>query len=349
MKIYRNIFAEIISPENLFLAWDNFKSGKQKKTDVQKFEWELEQNIFQLYRDLRRGAYRHHSYSAFYISDPKQRHIHKAEVRDRVLHHAVFSALNPIFEKTFIANSFSCRIGKGTHKGFFALEKMIRKTSKNYSQPCFILKCDIKKFFDTVDHAILMNILKKRIKDKNAARLLGEIIGSFSSAYSDIFYAKGVPIGNLTSQLFANIYLNEFDQFVKNKLRIKHYARYTDDFVIVSEDKTYLRNILKPVSGFLKEQLALELHPKKIAIIKYSQGVDFLGYIALPHYRLIRSKTKKRIFKRLKKRIVEYKTGKIEKQSLNQSVQSYLGVLCHANTRNLSQELLNRFWFWLSE
>lgn len=349
MIIYKGIFEKIISPENLFLAWDNFKVGKQKKTDVQKFEWELEQKIFQLHRELRGGTYKHHSYSSFYIRDPKQRHIHKAEVRDRILHHAIFTIINPIFEQTFIANFFSCRIGKGTHKGVSALEKMIRKTSKNYSQPCFILKCDIKKFFDTVDHAILMSILKKRIKDEQVQRLLKEIVSSFSSSYSDIFYTKGVPIGNLISQLFANIYLNEFDQFVKNELRIKNYARYTDDFVIVSENESYLQNILKPVGVFLKEQLALDLHPKKVSIRKHSQGIDFLGYIALPHYRSIRTKTKRRIFKKLRERVEEYKAGMISKDSLNQCLQSYLGVFSHADTHNLSQELLNQFWFWISE
>jgi len=349
MKTYKDIFEKIISPENLFLAWDNFKSDKRKKLDVRKFEWELEKNIFQLHKELRGCTYKHSGYSSFFIRDPKQRHIHKAEVMDRVLHHAVFSVLNPIFEQTFISNSFSCRIGKGTHKGFAALESMIRKTSKNYSQPCFILKCDIKKFFDTVDHSILTGIFKRRIKDEKTLWLLREIVDSFSSAHSDIFYAKGVPIGNLTSQLFANIYLNEFDQFVKNELRVKNYARYTDDFVIVSNDETYLRDILKPISVFLKDHLALDLHPKKISIRKYHQGVDFLGYIALSHYRSIRQKTKKRIFKKLRKRVTEYKAGARNENSLNQCLQSYLGVLAHADTYKLGQEILSQFWFWVSE
>ncbi len=347
MKIYKDIFEKIISLENLFLAWDNFKEGKRKKKDVQKFEWELEQNIFQLQRELRRGTYKHHSYSSFFISDPKQRHIHKADVRDRILHHAIFTVLNPIFEQTFISHSFSCRIGKGTHKGVIALEKMIRKETKNYFRHCYILKCDIRKFFGTIDHKILMSILNKRITDEKSQWLIKKIIDSFSSSQPDIFNAKGLPIGNLTSQLFANVYLNELDQFVKHELRIKHYARYTDDFVIVSDSRRYLQDVLRPIDRFLKEKLALDLHPKKVAIIKYSQGVDFLGYIALPHYRLVRLKTKKRMFKKLKKRVVEYNNGKINRRALNQSVQSYLGVLCHANAYKLSQELLNQFWYWL--
>ncbi|KKR03899.1 MAG: RNA-directed DNA polymerase (Reverse transcriptase) [Parcubacteria group bacterium GW2011_GWF2_39_13b] len=349
MKIYKNIFDKIISPENLFLAWGNFKIGKQKKKDVQRFEWELEKNIFRLHRGLRGRSYRHSGYKSFYVRDPKQRHIHKAEVRDRILHHAVFSVLNPIFEPTFISHSFSCRIDKGAHKGVLAVEKMIRKETQNYFRPCYILKCDIRKFFATVNHEILVNILKQRIKDKKAIWLIREIVDSFSSEQSDIFTARGLPIGNLTSQLFANIYLNELDQFIKNELRIKYYARYTDDFVIIGDAKKELESILLKVSSFLKNNLLLELHPKKIVINKYSQGVDFLGYIVLPHYRLLRTKTKKRILKKLKIRIDQYRAEEISKKSLNQSLQSYLGVLSHANTHKLTQKLINQFWFWLKE
>jgi len=168
MKIYKNVFENIISLENLFSAWDKFKSNKQKKQDVQQFEWRLEQNIFQLYRNLKCQRYKHGAYTSFYIHDPKQRHIHKATVRDRVLHRAVFKTLNPIFEPTFIPNSLSCRVGKGTHKGIDILEKALRQISKNNFKPCFVLKCDIKKFFETIDHRILLNIISQRIKDEKA-------------------------------------------------------------------------------------------------------------------------------------------------------------------------------------
>lgn len=298
---------------------------------------------------MRTCTYKHHKYSSFFIRDPKQRHIHKAEVRDRILHHAIFRIINPIFEETFIANSFSCRIGKGTHKGVVALEKMIRKESKNYSKCCYILKCDVSKFFDTIDHQILTNILKRRIKDKNVLWLLREVIESFSSSKSDIFNIRGVPIGNLTSQIFANVYMNELDQYIKQTLRIKHYARYTDDFVIVSQDLKHLQDILCSVKVFLRENLALELHPKKVTIQKYNQGVDFLGYISFPHHRLVRVKTKRRIFKKLKRRVIEHKAGKLGSKSLWQSLQSYLGVLSHANAHKFSEKLQNQFWFWLSD
>ena len=349
MKIYRDIFEKIVSPENLFLAWDAFKKDKGKKGDVQAFELELEQNIFQLHRELRACTYKHHNYSSFFIRDPKQRHIHKAEVRDRILHHAIFTVINPIFEEIFISNSFSCRVGKGTHRGVVALEKMIRKESKNYSKSCYILKCDISKFFDSVDHQVLLGILKKRIKDEKVIWLLKEIISSFYSERSDVFNTRGVPIGNLTSQIFANVYMNEFDQFIKQELKIKYYARYTDDFVIVSNNARYLQDVLISIRIFLKNRLGLELHPKKVTIKKYSQGVDFLGYISFPHYRLVRTKTQRRIFKKLRKRVLEYKTGMIDRKSLDQCFQSYLGVLSHANTYKFSEKLKNQFWFWLNE
>ncbi len=339
MKFYKDVFNKIISLDNLFNAWEKFKSDKRNKRDVQLFEWHLEQNIFQLHRDLKSKIYKHEGYTSFYIHDPKQRHIHKATVRDRVLHHAVFSILNPIFEQTFIHSSFSCRIDKGTHKGIDALRVATRKVGNNGFKPCFILKCDIKKFFATVNHQILLDIIGKRIKDANAIWLLREIIGSFPN---------GVPIGNLTSQLFANVYLNKLDYFVKHDLRVKFYFRYTDDFVVVANNIKYLEEVFRLIKYFL-ETLALELHPNKITIRKLHQGIDFLGYVSFPHHSLLRTKTKKRILKKMKYGVMEYKRGSITKERLEQSLQSYLGILSHADAYDFANELKNKLWFWLSD
>lgn len=349
MKIYKNIFDRMVSPENLFSAWDKFKSDKQKKRDVQYFEWRLEENIFQLHRDLKSRSYRHGVYTSFYIRDPKQRHIHKASVRDRVLHHAVFSVINPLFEETFIPTSFSCRIDYGTHKGIDLLDKTLRQISGNSFKPCFVLKGDIKKFFDTIDHSILLSIIRKRIKDTDTMWLLEEIIESFISRYSTLFERKGLPIGNLTSQLFANIYLNEFDQFIGHTLKVKHYIRYTDDFVIIADNKLYLENLIISIRSYLSDKLVLELHSKKLTIRKFHQGIDFLGYIIFPHYRLLRTKTKQRIFRKLEKRNWEYKNGTINKQTLEQSFQSYLGVLSHCNSYKLQEKLKNQVYSWFTE
>ena len=181
MRVYKNLFGKIVELENLFLAWEEFKVGKTKKPDVLEFERELEQNIFQLHRDLINKQYSHSNYTDFYIHDPKKRHIYKAEVRDRVIHHAIFQILNRIFEPTFIAKSFSCRVGKGNHEGVLAAEEMIRKVSKNDTHPCFVLKCDVKKFFDSIDHTILLEILRRKIKDEQTINLLGEVVGSYEA------------------------------------------------------------------------------------------------------------------------------------------------------------------------
>jgi RNA-directed DNA polymerase len=339
MRIYKNIFEQIISPENLFSAWDVFKQDKRNRPDVLQFEWQLEENIFQLHRELVRKTYRHGPYAGFYITDPKQRHIHKATVQDRILHHAVFAVVNPIFEPTFISTSFSCRVGYGTHKGVEAIKNITRKVSENNTHPCFVLKCDVRKFFDSVNHGILLSIIKKRIKDVDAMWLLESIVRSYESAPG-----KGIPIGNLTSQLFANVYMNELDQFVKHRLKVKHYVRYTDDFAIVSENREELKNLLIPISEFLENELALVLHPNKSILRSICQGVDFLGYTTFPKYRLIRTKTKYRMFKKLEKRMEEYEAGDITKLNFEQSINSYLGVLSHADTHRLREELLNRFW-----
>ena len=348
MKIYRNLFNNIIKPETLFLAWKEFKSGKNKKPDVLTFERELEQNIFKLARDLSSKTYKHDGYSDFYISDPKLRHIHKAIVLDRVLHHAVVMILNPIFEPSFIANSFSCRVGKGAHKGVDALRNMIRKESENNTKQCYVLKCDVQKFFDSIDHNILLSILKRKIKDPDTMWLVENIVLSYISGKSDIFHKRGVPIGNLTSQLFANVYMNEFDQFMKHELRVKHFARYTDDFVVVSSDKVYLENLILKISKFLDVKLGLNLHPNKVEILPYSKGIDFLGYIIFPRHTLIRKRTGKRILWKFKNKIELYQQKVIEKESVEASLNSYLGVLSHANAYNLSIELKNYFWFTLN-
>lgn len=344
MQLYTDLYDQIISVDNLFLAWSEFRSDKQSKLDVMKYEFCLEENIFDLHHKLKDYSYLHGSYQAFYIQDPKQRIIHKAKVEDRVLHHALFSILNPVFEPTFITHSYSCRIGKGTHKGVLALRNMLRKVSKNNTKPAYALKCDIQKFFASIEHIKLIEILEKRIKDKQTMALLRQIICSFDSKS---YNHRGLPIGNLTSQLFANVYMNEFDQFIKHKLGVKYYIRYTDDFVIVADTKEYLLELLPHISKFLDTELGLKLHPHKVSIRKFRQGIDFLGYIVLPHHILLRTKTKRRIIRKLDQRVAEYKRGVITDETFNQSLQSYLGVFEHADAYNITEQLKNSIWLEL--
>lgn len=228
---------------------------------------------------------------------------------------------------------------KGTHRAVKKLYCFIRKVSKNYTRPCFALQLDIKKFFESVDHKILLEIIKKKTQDKNLLWLIENILSSFSPE-------KGIPIGNLTSQLFANIYLSELDQFMKHTLKAKYYLRYADDFVILSENKDFLEKQIPLLNKFLEAKLKLSLHEEKIRIRKYSQGIDFLGYICLPHHVLPRTKTKRRIFKRMEDKIKDFNNEKISEVSLNQAIQSCLGFFSHADSYRLTQTLKNQVWFW---
>jgi len=333
--------------ESILTAWDEFKKGKREKIDVQIFEYHLENNLFGLHHELVNKKYKHGKYTGFYIRDPKMRHVHKAEVRDRVVHHLIFQCLNPIFEQSFIVDSYSCQKEKGTHKAVKRFQIFTHKVEQTHGC-CFVLKCDIKKFFPTLDHQILLKIVSKRIKDNNVLWLFKIIIDSFSSKFSSKSEGiKGAPIGNLTSQLFANIYMNEFDQFVKHKLKVKYYIRYTDDFVIIHYNKNYLINIKTEISNFLEKKLKLSLHPDKVELRKYHQGIDFLGYVTLPKARVLRTKTKNRIFKKMKLRANQLKEEKIKEKSVLQSFNSYLGVLSHGNTYELEQKLRHKLWEWL--
>ncbi|MEK7227355.1 MAG: reverse transcriptase/maturase family protein [Patescibacteria group bacterium] len=317
----------------MFWAWREFKKGKLKKQDIAGFGFDIEEEIFRLHKELSNFSYKHDDYTHFVICDPKRRDVHKASPRDRLLHHAVYKVLWPLFDKEFIYDSFSSRKNKGMHKAHERFAQFAWRLSRNKTSIVWVLKCDIRKFFDSIDHSILINILKKRL-DKNTISLAKEIIQSFKKDSG-----KGIPIGNLTSQLFSNIYLNEFDQFVKRKLQVKHYIRYADDFVILSSDKNYLSKLVPLLSDFLEVRLALSIHPRKIIIRKWHQGIDFLGYIIFPHYKILRTKTKKRILKKLDKLHKKLVQGKISNFPFSQSRQSYLGILKHCRGHSIEDLL----------
>lgn len=324
-KNFIHTFEEIICVENLLEAWKEFVRGKREKPDVQLFSFNLMNNILQLHRDLADKTYRHGEYKFFYIFDPKPRNIHKATVRDRLLHHAVYRIIYPCFDKIFIGDSYSCRLDKGTHKALNRLQKFAYKVSRNNTKTCWVLKCDIKKFFHTIDHSILMKILSQYIYQKDILWLLWQIIKSFSFLKPGL----GLPLGNLTSQILVNVYMNEFDQFAKHKLKAKYYIRYADDFVILSEDKRWLESLIEPIDYFLKNYLHLLLHPDKIFIRTLASGVDFLGWVHFPNYRVLRTTTKRRMFK------------KLQNNKKPASVVSYLGLLKHGNTYKLKNKIQN--------
>ena len=323
----------------MLISWQEFLRGKRKRKDVAEFSLYFLDNILVLHNGLREKTYQHGGYQAFKINDPKPRDIHKASVRDRLVHHAIYRILYLYFDQKFIFDSYSCRKNKGTHRAIKRFREFSYIVSKNNTKPCWVLKCDIRKFFANIDHKILKNILARYICDKDVLWLLSQVIDSFSTKEIPVFAGMterrkvatkriGLPLGNLTSQLFVNIYMNKFDQFTKRELKAKYYIRYADDFVFFSENKNWLLSNIEPIRKYLQDELKLELHPNKIYLKTIDSGIDFLGWVIYPHYTILRTKTKKRILKRLRK------NANLE------SLVSYLGLLKHGNTYELQKKVL---------
>lgn len=285
------------------------------------FERRLEDNLFSIREELLSGTYRHGRYEPFTVNDPKQRIIHKAEVRDRVVHQAIVNVIEPLFEDHFIFDSYSCRVGKGTHAAVRRLRTFLRQASSNGTRTVYAVKCDVRKFFASVNHSVLLELLAKRIEDPATMRLLRNIIGSFS-----VSPGTGIPLGNLTSQLFANIYLHELDWFVKQKLRVRHYVRYCDDFVMLASSQSAGLALTERADAFLRERLMVHLHPNKVHVRTWTQGVDFLGYILLPEAVIMRPSTARRAICR----------ATIENAS------SYLGLCVHADAYDLERVVRNK-------
>ena len=288
---------------------------------MQEFSYALEENLLAIAQELRGGKYLPDAYVSFYVRDPKLRHIHKASVRDRLVHQALFRVLYPLFDLTFIYDSYSCRVGKGTHRGVRRLEAFARKASANHTRIVYALQCDIRKFFDCIDHGILTELLRHRVADPDTQGLIADILSSFESSPG-----KGLPLGNVTSQLFANVYLNEFDHWAKHSLKARFYIRYCDDFVILHESSEHLRGIIPSIQKALANLLRLELHPRKTSIRKLRQGIDFLGYVVRPHATTLRTKTKRRMLRKLNAR----------------NAPSYLGMLSHADAHKIRAAVLER-------
>jgi retron-type reverse transcriptase len=282
-------------------------------------------NIISLHRELVEKTYVHSAYQHFRISDPKPRDIHKASVRDRLLHHALHRKLSPFFAQTFISDSNSCQHGKGTHRALRRFRKFIGIVSENNMRTVWVLKCDIRKFFANIDHAILLDMTAKYIPDQDILNLISVIVRSFNSKVANV----GLPLGNLTSQLLVNIYMNEFDQFIKHRLKAKYYLRYADDFAVLSTDKAYLEMILPAMQEFLESRLKLTMHPDKISIQTVASGIDFLGWVHFPDHQVLRTTTKKRMFRNIK-----------AKEGKEETVQSYLGLISHGNSWKLQQKVI---------
>lgn len=276
--------------ENLLQAWNDFVQGKRKREDVNEFAVHLSDNLLDILYELQSDTYVHGEYEEYVICDPKKRVIHKASVKDRVVHRLIYNALYSYFDKRYIHDSYSCRTDKGTHKAYVRFRYFIHKVSKNYTKQCYVLKFDIKKCFESIDAALLKRTLAKHIEDEKLVTLVYAVIDSFP---------KGLPLGNLTSQLFINAYLHELDWYVKHTLRCKHYLRYADDVIIASRDKESLEKLYQNIDFFVTQELHLTLHKQVIRSV-YS-GVDVLGVVFFAKYGRLRRSTKKRARKRSSK------------------------------------------------
>ena len=360
--------------EDLFQAYFDASKNKRSIINALSFEIDYERKIFDLYKEIRDKKYEIGPSICFVVKEPTLREIFAADFRDRIIHHLLYNYISPFFERLFINDSYSCRKKKGTLYGIKRVDHFIRSCSKNYAQDCYILKLDIKSYFMSIDHLILFQKVKEtlfRYKDiinfdlDFVLGLLEKVIfndptknciikGSkddWKNLPKDksLFFVsknKGLPIGNLTSQLFGNIYLNDFDHFIKCKLKIKYYGRYVDDFVIVHSDKEYLKAIIPQLREYLKSNLSLDLHPKKIYLQHFSKGVSFLGAIIKPYRIYIKNRTKGNFYREIKCWNNFWQKGeKVKREDFKKfisSINSYLGIIGHYQTYKLRKKLIEQ-------
>lgn len=348
MRRANNLHEKIVSFENVLLASRKARKGKRFKASTALFELELEKNIFKILEVLSNKTYQPGSYTDFFIYDPKMRLISAAPYFDRVIHHALINIIEPIIGKAFIHDTYACIKDRGTHKAVQRYKNFQKKNN-------YVLKCDIKKYFFNIDHEILFDQVKRKIKCKDTLWLVRQIINSrenpggieyFSGddLFTPVLRKKGIPIGNLTSQFFANLYLNDFDHFVKETLKVKHFIRYCDDFVIFGNSKSWLNQIKQEVMKYL-EGLRLKLHKNKSRIYRTSDGVDFLGYRIFPGYMRVRKRLVKRYRKKLRKMTLDYKNRKIGLPDIKRSINSWIGHAKHADSYILRNEMFSKAVF----
>jgi retron-type reverse transcriptase len=350
MQTIKNIFPKIYDFENLFDAWKDGIKSKRYRDDVMTFSDKLEENLIEIQNELIWHTYKVGPYSLFYVYSPKKRLIMSLKFRDRVVQHAIFRQLNPLFEKQFICDSYACRVGKGTHKAVSRLQYWLRQVERKPIQ-FYYLKLDISKYFYRIDHEILLKILAKKIDDEETMQLLTTIINSEETnfglpmgadigdvSFEEMIKEVGLPIGNLTSQMFANIYLNELDQYAKHKLHLHFYIRYMDDIIILHPDKKYLDKIKTSIEVFLAEELHLQLN-KKTCIRPVSMGIEFVGHRIWATHIKLRKKTAKKMKIGLQHQFAAYTARKIDKDTLDRSVASYNGIMKHFNSFGMKRSL----------
>lgn len=331
-------YEDICNLGNLLLAWRKARKGKTKKDYVIEFEKNLERNLIDLYEELKNQTYNPKPLKTFILRDPKTRKISKSNFRDRVVHHALVRIIEPLFDKSFIYDNCANRKGKGNLFAIKRFDEFKRQVSRNNTRKCYCLKADIKHYFEEVDHEILMGIARRKISDERIIWLMEGIVKRERDA-SELL-KKGMPLGNLTSQFFANVYLNELDRFVKHELKAKRYIRYVDDFVILHHSKEQLEIWKSKIDKFLREELKLELHPDKSKVIFLLKGVDFVGFRNFYHFRLLR----KRNIRKMRIKISYFSKDKL---SPNEMAEIFQGWSAYAKWAN-SFGLRKKFYFEIS-
>lgn len=343
-------YAQLYSWENLLLAYRKAAKGKRGKSNVAFFEYELEKNLFQLQYELQTQTYQPGKYYSFYIHEPKKRLISAAPFRDRVVHHALCNLIEPIFERSFIVDSYANRVGKGTHSALDRTQQFARKYP-------YVLQCDIRQFFPSIDHEILMAILGKKITNPQFQWLMMKIlssgIGVLVEEYEMVYFfddsllsklrPRGLPIGNLTSQFWANCYLNPFDHFIKRELQCKAYLRYVDDFLLFAENKRTLWEWYHAITHRL-QRFRLTVH-SGCQPVPVTEGIPFLGFSIFPEYRKLKRRKGIYFQRKMKETLAAYHEGRIQFGQLKGSLDGWINHVRYANTVGLRRSLFKKWHY----
>ncbi len=349
VKRFGSLYERICSFENLVSAAYRARLGKRFRPDVARFHHSLEANLLTLRDELRERTWVPGGYRTFYIHDPKTRLISAAPYRDRVVHHALCNVVEPLFDRCFVSDSYAHRAGKGIHAALDRCTGFCRRYN-------WVLKCDIEKFFPSMDHAILMELVERKVKCPGTLWLMRTIVANSNPQEEVIRYfpgdnlfspherRRGVPIGNLPSQFLSNVYLSGFDWFVKQTLRCRAYIRFADDFLVFGNSKAWLAGLLPKMQSYL-DGLRLRLHPRKCQVKPVQDGIDFLCWLVYPDHRRLRRRTGVRFQRRLRELQQMYATGMLSLDEVRASIMSWIGHLKHGDTWGLRRRLLGETGF----
>jgi RNA-directed DNA polymerase len=352
MKSYRNLFPAIVDFGNLHAAFRRARRGKRARPEVAAFEYDLEENLFRLQAELQDGSYRPGAYRNFYVRERKLRLISAAPFRDRVVHHALCAVVDPLLERHYIFDTYACRVGKGTHRALDRCQEFSRRHA-------YVLQCDVHQFFPAIDHAILRAKLAHILADARVLALIDHLLASGAGVLAPVYMpewfpgddlltpatrARGLPIGNLTSQTWANFYLNSLDHFVKRELKCPGYVRYCDDFLLFGDDRAVLHGWKDAVQGHLNG-LRLNLNIHKAQVFPVRTGIPFLGFRIYPGYRRLRADNVRLARRRLQRQRALLLAGQLTHASFQESLRAWVAHARHADTWRLRRRLLAEMRF----